>query len=166
MMFCSKCGNQFEGKFCSQCGHPVNDSNLSQSFNRISSGKEKVKVISSGTTSFYYITKFVISIISLIMLFLLFFQSYSLLLADSFLGYDTTAGFGLLLGAGWLIAGIVNIVGRKNVSATWVCCGLYLLSGTVAADVVNSFADLRIYVGLSYAFAIVFGLAALTAEVE
>ena len=101
--------------------------------------------------------KLVIGIISIVLFFLIMFQSCAAGIGNALAENGEVSGTaGSFLAFCMLIAGIVGVAGRNSKGATYTAGGFYLLGGIIGISNVGSFADLMIWSVLSFIFAAVF----------
>lgn len=102
-------------------------------------------------------TKLIIGIISIVLFFLVTFQSCAAGLGNALTDNgETSGGFGIMLAFCMLIAGIVGVCTRKSKGGGIVAGIFYLLGGLLGIANYGSFSDLAIWSGLSLIFGIVF----------
>ena len=119
-------------------------------------------------------TKMVIGICSIVLTFLILFQSCAASVGDALANEGGTSGAaGLLVAIMMLIAGIVAIAARKSRGGAIFCTVLYGLSGLIGLTMHGIFADLQVWGTICLIFAVIFlisvirhGKSAKTAEQE
>ena len=102
-------------------------------------------------------SKLIIGIISIVLPFLILFQSCAATAADALTDGDGTAGFaGILVSLMMLIAGIVSVATRKSSGGSTFCLICYALAGVIGITMSGIFADLKVWGGLCILFALIF----------
>ena len=98
--------------------------------------------------------KLVIGIISIVLTFLVLFQSG---IGDAMMNEGGTSGAsGMLVGIMMLVSGIVAIAARKSKGGAIFCTVFYALAGLIGVSSSGIFKDLVIWGGLCLIFAVVF----------
>lgn len=98
--------------------------------------------------------KLVMGIVSIVLTFLVMFQSCAAGLGEAIVDEGgTSGGAGMLVALVMLIAGIVVIVTRHSKGGTIFCAVLYALAGIIGVTSSGIFADLVIWGGLCLIFA-------------
>lgn len=107
-------------------------------------------------------TKLVLGIISIVLFFLVSFQSCAAGLGNTLTNSDEVSGTaGILLAFCMLIAGIVGICTRKSKGGGIIAGIFYLIGGMLGITNYGSFSDLAIWSVLCLIFGIVFILGSL-----
>ncbi len=101
--------------------------------------------------------KLVIGIVSIVLFFLIMFQSCAAGIGNAIEENGEVSGSaGFILAFCMMIAGIVGIAGRSSKGATLTAGVFYAFGGIIGISNVGSFADLMIWSVLSFIFAAVF----------
>ena len=101
--------------------------------------------------------KLIIGIISIVLTFLVLFQSCAAGLGDAMMDEGGTSGFsGLFVAILMLIGGIVAIAARNSRGGGIFCTILYGLAGLLGLTAQGIFEDLVIWGGLCLIFAVIF----------
>ncbi len=101
--------------------------------------------------------KLVIGIISIVLTFLVLFQSCAAGIGDAMMNEGGTSGAsGMLVGIMMLVSGIVAIAARKSKGGAIFCTVFYALAGLIGVSSSGIFKDLVIWGGLCLIFAVVF----------
>ena len=102
-------------------------------------------------------TKLIVGITSIVLTFLIMFQSCAATLGDALVDEGGTSGFsGMLVAICMLIAGIVAIAARNSRGGGIFCTVLYAFAGLVGISMHGMFGDLMIWGGLCFVFALIF----------
>lgn len=102
-------------------------------------------------------TKLIIGIISIVLTFLILFQSCAASVGDALADQGgTSGGSGMLVAVFMLIAGIVAIAARNSRSGSIFCLILYALAGLLGVTASGIFKDLVIWGVLDLIFAGIF----------
>ncbi|MBQ3513162.1 MAG: hypothetical protein IJA32_05100 [Lachnospiraceae bacterium] len=102
-------------------------------------------------------TKLVIGIISIVLFFLISFQSCAVGVGNSLAENGEVSGTaGVMLAFCMLIAGIVGIATRKGIGGGFVSGGFYFFGGLMGIANYGSYSDLKIWSVLSFIFAAIF----------
>lgn len=146
---CPECGNELlpvGTKICNHCGYEIPITRRSKAKQSDEQDHDQ-NVLPFGTC------RMTINIISIVLFFIIVFQSCSAGVVNTIAGNSESSGSaGLLLAFCWLIAGIVGLSGRKSKAAVNVSSAFYLVGGIIGISNVGVFADLAIWSGLSLAF--------------
>lgn len=101
--------------------------------------------------------KLVIGIISIVLFFIIMFQSCAAGFLDAVKKDGSVSGFaGAVTGFCMLIAGIVGIATRDSKGGGITAGIFYLLGGLIGFSSAGRFADLNIWAGIAILFAIIF----------
>lgn len=145
-MRCIKCNREVgQGtKFCPECGSSIEVNN------------EEIKVIGDNFYPIFGICRLVIGILSIVLFFLICFQSCAAGIVNAFEANGSSSGTaGVILAVCWLVAGIVGIAGRKSTGAIGTAAGFYIVGGLLGFFNIGIYEDLAIWSALSIAFAII-----------
>lgn len=100
------------------------------------------------------ILRMVIGIISIILFFLVSFQSCVAGVGNALEGSGESSGTaGFMLALFMLIAGIIGIAGQKSKGATITAMIFYLIGGIIGIANVGSYSDLQVWSILTFIFA-------------
>ena len=103
--------------------------------------------------------KLIIGIVSIVLTFLIIFQSCAAGLGDAIADNGgTSGGSGIIVAVLMLIAGIVAIAARNSRGGSIFCAILYLIGGIVGVSSSGVFKDLIFWGVLDFIFAVVFAL--------
>lgn len=101
-------------------------------------------------------TKLVIGIVSIVLFFIVIFQSCAVGLGNAIEGNSETSGAGgTFLAFFMLIAGIITICCRKSKGGSIVAAVFYAFGGVIGISNVGSFGDLKIWSYICFIFAAV-----------
>jgi 4-amino-4-deoxy-L-arabinose transferase-like glycosyltransferase len=101
--------------------------------------------------------KLIIGIVSIVLTFLILFQSCAASIGEALIDEDgATGGVGVLVAILMLIAGIVAIAARNSKGGGIFCLVLYGLAGIIGITAKGIFEDLIIWGGLCLIFAVFF----------
>lgn len=107
-------------------------------------------------------TKLVIGIISIVLTFLVMFQSCAAGIGDAIVDEGGTSGAsGILVSVLMLTSGIVAIATRNSRGGAIFCTIAYALAGLLGISASGVFADLKIWGSVCLVFAVVFLVAAI-----
>lgn len=111
--------------------------------------------------------KLIIGIISIVLTFVVVFQSCAASVVDTIEDKGgTSGGAGMLVAFLILIAGITAVAARKSKGAGIFCMALYALAGIIGVTSSGVYADLVVWGVLSLIFAVVFLISTLTFKKE
>lgn len=106
--------------------------------------------------------KLIIGIVSIVLTFLVLFQSCAAGIGDVIMDEGGTSGAsGFLVAILMLISGIVAIAARGSKGGTIFCAVAYGLAGLLGVSAQGIFADLVIWGGLCLIFAVIFLVSAI-----
>lgn len=107
--------------------------------------------------------KLIIGIISIVLTFLILFQSCAATIGDALADEGgTSGGIGVFVAILMLIAGIISIAARKSKGAGIVCLILYGIAGILGIFAHGLYKDLIIWGVVSLIFAVIFLIAIIT----
>jgi uncharacterized membrane protein len=107
--------------------------------------------------------KLIIGIISIILTFVIFFQSCAAGIGEALEGQDgTSGGSGIIVAIFMLISGIIAIAARNSRGAGIVCLIFYTIAGIVGVTMHGIYQDLVIWGIVSFIFAVIFLIATIT----
>ena len=107
--------------------------------------------------------KLIIGIISIVLTFLILFQSCAATIGDALADEGgTSGGIGMFVAILMLIAGIISIAARKSKGAGIVCLILYGIAGILGIFAHGLYKDLIIWGVVSLIFAVLFLIATIT----
>ena len=107
--------------------------------------------------------KLIIGIISIVLTFVVLFQSCAASIGDALIDEGgTSGGAGMFVAILMLISGIVAIAARNSKGGGIVCLILYALAGIIGVTSKGIYADLVIWGVLCLIFAVVFLIATIT----
>ena len=102
-------------------------------------------------------TKLIIGISSIVLTFLILFQSCAATVGDALSDEGGTSGFaGILVALMMLIAGIVAIAARTSRGGSIFCTVLYALAGLLGVTMHGIYSDLQVWGVLCLIFALIF----------
>ncbi|MEA4919785.1 MAG: hypothetical protein VB078_02500 [Clostridiaceae bacterium] len=111
--------------------------------------------------------KLIIGIISIVLTFLIMFQSCAASIGDALADEEGNSGInGTIVAFLMLIAGIVAIAARKSKGGGIFCLILYALAGIIGITSKGIYGDLMIWGGLNLIFAAIFLIGTLTYRKE
>ena len=106
--------------------------------------------------------KLIIGVTSIVLTFLILFQSCAAGLGDALMDEGGTSGAsGMAVAILMLIAGIVAIAARRSRGGAIFCTVLYGLAGLMGLTMHGIFADLMVWGGICLIFALIFLVAAI-----
>lgn len=109
--------------------------------------------------------KLIIGIVSIVLAFLVLFQSCAAGIGDAMMNEGGTSGTsGLLVAVLMLASGIVAIATRRSRGGAVFCVILYGLAGGLGVSVTGIFKDLIVWGVLCLIFAVIFLLSAITMQ--
>lgn len=107
--------------------------------------------------------KLIIGIVSIVLAFLVLFQSCAAGIGDAMMNEGGTSGAsGLLVAVLMLVSGIVAIATRRSRGGAIFCVVVYGLAGILGVSATGIFKDLMVWGVLCLIFAVIFLIAALT----
>lgn len=161
LIICPECNKEISDKAasCPNCGHPMSDKQPevpAETPIRESETEECKNVVARGAK--WATGKLTISIISIVLFFLVAFQSCGAGMANAMTSNGESSGsFGFIVALFMLIAGIVGITTKSSTKklGSISCIILYWFSFIIAYIGAGTFSDLKIWGFIAFVFGVV-----------
>lgn len=160
MITCNECGKEYSDKAekCPNCACP----------NELYIDHTNVITVTKGK-GYWSTGRLTIGIISIVLFFLVSFQSCAAGFSNAIQNNNSTSGSsGMFLSFCLLLSGIVGICTRNSKSKMGpiITCIFYLLGALLTVGTGSTYGDLPIWGGLSFIFGIVFAISAVKTKKE